>query len=425
MLGLGLLLLVLLAGCASTDEMHDERTGETEAPSLRPTLAPTDTTVHTIQLYQGNDERALPIISVNASNQLTLAFDILTEDGRPLSVYFFHADRSWQRDLSPSQYMEGFIDDAVLDYRPSRGTDVPYVHYRYQFPNDTIGFTVSGNYIVRVTEQGRRNDVLFERAFYVTEQRASGQIDIEGLRRPGQPLPLQQPSLLFTPPADLRGNPFGYTVCFARNGLREAPRCSERPLLSEQPALAFELDREDAYAPTTAPNVVDLSSLRTSRSIAHVDRTRRPPRIEIEPDDARFLGEDRFDPLDGQTLVRAALRQLSDPEVSAQYVDVQFTLRPPEPAASRRDVFLTGPFLHSDEGLRMSWDATTASYVATARMKQGMHEYSYRSTDPDLQSLLQEQLMRRENRYITFVYYRDASLGTDRLLHVQTARSRF
>lgn len=416
-LGLALLLLALLtSGCAGSEEASD---AEEEPSPPREIVAAPDSTVRTVQLYRGDDERAFPVLSMDGGAPLTLEFDLLEQDGRPLSVHFIHADRTWQRDLSPSQYMGSFANESLLDYRPSRSTDVPYVHYTYEFPNDTIEFTVSGNYILRVTEQGQRDEVLFERPFYVSEQQAAGEVELEALRQPGTNRAPLRPSLLFTPPDDLRGNPYGYTVCFARHAINEAPRCSTRPLLSEQPSLAFELDRDEAFAPTSPSLLLDLSDLRTSTRIVNVDRTQRPPLVTLEPDNARFLdGEGAR--LGGQSVVRAALRSQIDGALSGEYVDVRFALVPPDASSAPGRVTLNGPI--DPAGTPMQWDAANEHYTATLRLKQGQHAYQYRTTDAALQSAMQNAPPRYADRYLTFIYYRDASVGTDRLLQVQTAR---
>jgi len=134
-----------------------------------PALAPQDEDIRTVPLYRGENERNLPITSLQSPEPLTLEFDLMEQQGRPLSVYFVHANREWKRDLSPSQTLESYHDDRLVDYRGSQGTEVPYVHYEYRFPNDDIRFRVSGNYILRVTEQGRRDSVLFERPFLISD----------------------------------------------------------------------------------------------------------------------------------------------------------------------------------------------------------------------------------------------------------------
>ncbi|WP_176521629.1 type IX secretion system plug protein domain-containing protein [Longimonas halophila] len=416
-LGLLLVLLALLTGGCATSENATSSPEEPRAP--RALLAPADSTVRTVQLYRGEDERALPVLSMQGGAPLTLEFDLLVDDGRPLSVYFIHADRTWRRDLTPSQYMQSFASDRLLDYRFSRSTEVPYVHYTYEFPNDSIGFTVSGNYIVRVTEQGNRDAVLFERPFYVSEQEAAGDLELEALRQPGTARAPLRPTLRFTPPDDLQGNPYGYTVCFARDVMLEAPRCSTRPLLNAQPQLGFELDREAAFAPEIPALELDLSNLRTSIRIARVDRQRRPPRVVLDPDRARVL-EGEPAAVGGPSVIRDALRGVSDGELSGDYVDVQFALVPPDAVPVQGAVRLNGPV--APEGVPMQWDAQAEHYTATLRIKQGLHAYRYETTDAGLQRVLQRASLRYARQYLTFVYYRDARVGTDRLLQVQTAR---
>lgn len=419
--GLGLLLLLLAlctGGCAGGDVASSAASDAPQAP--RATMALPDSTVGTVQLYRGDDEQALPIISMQGGAPLTLAFDLLTDTGRPLSVYFIHADRTWQRDLTPPQYMARFSYDQLLNYQPSRSTDVPYVHYTYEFPNDSIDFTVSGNYIVRVTERGNRDAVLFERPFYVSEQDAAGELELQTMRQPGMATSPLRPILQFTPPDDLRGNPYGYAVCFTRDAVFETPRCSTRPLLSAQPQLGFELDREAAFAPGAPSLQLDLSNLRTSIRIADVDRQRRPPLVRLDPDRARLLdGEPAL--LGSPSVVRDAIRGVPDGQLSGEYVDVRFALVPPGGQPVQGAVRVNGPV--APAGVPMQWDAEAAHYTATLRIKQGIHAYRYETNDAALQRALQSASLRYEQRYLTFVYYRDPVAGTDRLLQVQTARA--
>lgn len=414
--GVLLLLALMTGGCASSEDATE---ANDTPPVPREVVTTPDSTVRTVQLYRGDDERALPVLFMDEDTPLTLEFDLLVDDGRPLSIYFIHADQTWRRDLSPSQYMRSFSSASLLDYRPSRSTDVRYMHYTYQFPNNDIEFTVSGNYILRVTEQGRRDEVLFERPFYVSEQQAEGNLELETLRRRGAARPPLRPTLLFTPPEELRGNPYGYTVCFARHAVHEAPRCSTRPLLSEQPALAFELDRADAFEPLSPALLLDLTNLRTNTNIIEVDRTQRPPRVVLEPDRARLL-DNEGTRLGGQSIIRAALRTLPDGELSGEYVDVQFSFVPPEQTSDPGDVRLNGPI--DPSGMAMQWDEQAQRYTATLRLKQGKHAYRYRTTDDTIQAAMQNAPRLYAERYLTFVYYRDARVGTDRLLQVQTAR---
>lgn len=422
-----LLLLSSLAGCASTqssnsngEDATDTTATRTESPRTLP-LVEADESVQTIQLYAGTDERQLPVVSLRSGQQLTLEFDVMERTGRPLSVYFYHADRNWERDLSPAEYMDSFQDDNLLDYTPSRGTAVAYTHYTYQFPNEDIQFRVSGNYILRVTEQGQRDRVLFEQPFFVSEGAGSAALRIDEVPVSGQRSPSDLPAAQFTPPPDLRGNPFQYETCFVRNGRLAEARCTDRPRLAQQPTLTFDLFRDRAFAPTTADYFLDLSVLRTGGVIEGTDRTVTPYRVLLEPDYAQFAGPTATAlPLDGQIVVDAAVRDVGTPDVEAEYAQVQFSFVPPDEQPLRRGVHLHGLFNRST---RMQWQPDRGRYEGEVLLKQGFYEYYYQSNDPALRDVLRRSQPLGRNRYTAFIYYTDRSLNTDRLLRVETAQA--
>src|SRR5690606_18599323 len=131
----------------------------------------------------------IPILIAGTGEYLTLEFDIMGLTGQPLSAYFYHADREWRRDLSPPEYMASFQRDDLLDYNSSRATEADYVHYIYRFPNAAVDFRISGNYIVRITEQGQEDAVLFERPFFVSEQSANPEMGSEQVMIGGRGFP--------------------------------------------------------------------------------------------------------------------------------------------------------------------------------------------------------------------------------------------
>ncbi|WP_103019066.1 type IX secretion system plug protein domain-containing protein [Salinibacter altiplanensis] len=421
-LGLGLCVgaLGLVLGCKSTEETEQAEASSSTPGAVQPGLTPPSSSIRTIQLYQGGDEQSLPVTSMGRGDGLTLEFDLLAEEGRPLSIYFQHADRTWRRDLSPGQFLESFQDDRLVDYRPSRGTDISYVHYRYRFPNDDIRFRVSGNYVLRVTERGRRDSVLFEQPFFVTEEEGGLQLGAEGLPVPGQQQPSLRPRARFAPPSAIRGNPFGHAVCFVRNGRFADTRCKDRPLLVRQPELEFELGRERAYDPATAEYGLDLSTLRPTAQVARVKRTSRPIQVVLDPDHARFAEALRGPSLNGQTVVRNALSAQADPSITAEYVETTFAFVPPDETPYGSPPVVAGSFSGMDpaQGTPMDWNAEQGRYEGRVLLKQGRHQYFYATSGPGLTKEVRRTQLRRTSTYTAFVYYRDPQYNTDRLLRV-------
>ncbi len=414
-------LLGLPAGCKSTEQQNDE---DPSSPSARTAIQPEfvapGESVRTVQLYQGDNERSLPVVTLNGGTALTLEFDLMAEQGRPLSIYFQHADRQWRRDLSASQILESFQDDRLLEYRPSQGTEVPYVHYQYSFPNDDIRFQISGNYILRVTERGRRDSVLFEQPFFVAEERGGLRLGAEMINIPGQRAPSFRPIARYTPPSEIRGDPLGHTVCFVRNGRLTDTRCEDRPLLASQPELEFELERDRAYAPTTADYQLDLSELRATTQIASVDRTRSPFRVMLDADYARFGENPGQSTSPGQPIVRGAFPNQLNPALSAEYVETTFAFVPSDERPYGSSLVVSGSFSGMDarRGTRMEWNATQGQYEGTVLLKQGTYQYFYSTDDPALTKQVRATQPRLTGTYTAFVYYQDARHNTDRLLRV-------
>lgn len=430
---IGAVLLFLAAGCAGSEKAGEKKDKEpfiierTPEKPKRLELAASDPSIKSIQLYltglgaqsdyetPSGAEKQFPVITARSADAIQLEFDVIGEESRPLSVYFYHADAYWQRDLVPAEYLGVFHRDDILDYRSSRSTDVRYTHYSYQFPNDGISFLISGNYIIRVTEMGQENNVLFERPFFVSEQNTSLQLGIENLLIGQGGFTAVQPSVLFIPPSSLDGSVFDYKACFARNGRFNQTKCIDQPSLIQQPALRFYLTADQAFDPVTADYFLDISDLRVGNRIAKIAFNEAPYTVTMEPDYARFPG-DLLDPeLYGQPVISEAVSDYADADLSAQYVDVQFSYVTESGGKTTGDVYIIGSFngweINPDH--RLSWNEDTKSYEVAILLKQGQYDYRYVS---GTERLPRGAVSRPDNLYTALVYFRDIRINTDRLL---------
>lgn len=414
-----------LAGCAAPQEA----TGPREAPRRvalpagMPPAGVVDERVRTVQLHRTGEEGSLPVIGLGAGETLTLAFDVLDDGlGGPLSVYFYHADRHWNRTLAPTDYLRGFQRDDLRTYEPSAGPRVRYTHYTYRFPNERIGFLRSGNYVLRVTALGDERAVLVERAFFVSEQAATATIALQAGLGAGGGAPHLQPVAQVRPTARLDTPLFDFDVCFARDGAFEDTRCAGDPALYAAPTSAFFLPRERAFPPPPVRFELDLTVLGAGPRIAEVDLAADPFRVALAPDDARF-GTLLVDPalLAGQPLLRPTLRSVARPEVQAEYIRVTFRYVPPggEPFAGR--VVLSGSFngWATHDRYAMTWVPSEGLYRGEALVKQGRHLYTYVVEERGEAARRAREATRGQPvLYTALVYVRDAALQTDRLVGV-------
>ena len=419
---LGLTLLLAASACSLPPEAF-ESSPAGSASAAPAGLAPTDPRVGIVQLYRTGEEVSLPVLSLRGGQTLTLAFDVLGEvgtagrDGGPLEISFQHTTRTGVPDLLPTEYLTGFERDDITDYRPSGATAVPYVHYRYAFPNALIGFDLSGAYRLRVAERG--GPVLFERVFYVSEDQAEVSLAFGATLSGGDVgLSIQPAARVLPRPSLARFDAYQYTVCFARDGRVDAPRCAPEPRLVEQALFQFYLPRDQAFAPPPPLFELELGLLATNREVLDVDRAARPPIAVLDLDYAAFGGDVR-DAVLAVPLVESVYRDGGDARTQAEYVDVRFRYVPEGERESPRPVYVRGTFNGWRTGPEtlMSWQPESRRYEATVRLKQGSYVYDYVSPGgpPRRQIAIGQASL-----YTAFVFLADPSKFTDRLVGVQS-----
>jgi hypothetical protein len=424
-------------GCAPIPEAADgERraaAGNLSRANLPLQLETDAERVGTVLLYAGVSELNPPILRMGSDDQLTLAFDLIASEGRPVSVYYYHADRNWDRRLLAVEFIDGFQRTDLTRYDLSQLSEVPFVHYEHQFPpdpnaqdpferNNLFRFTVSGNYVVRVTEQGREDEVLFERPFFVTEDQVTSRLDVDPVTVTGRSGLSLQPILRLTASPEITAQPFNLDVCFSRNGRYAATRCTDRAQRYDPTALTYLLQPTNAFGTLADTYYLDLRAFDLGTQISQLERAASPPRVILEPDAFAFPSDDLDPLLAGQSRISTA-RVAGDPDLSAEYAAVTFRFIPPdeEPLG---DVYLEGSWSGWHRPAEpMRWIAAERYYEQTMLVKQGEHEYRYVSPNPALERAREGVLGRRAQIVTGFVYFRDQSLQTDRLLSIQAGRA--
>lgn len=111
-----------------------------------------------------------PIYVMGSDDVLNVNFDYLDLDIQYLRYSVTHCDANWQpSQLVESEYIDGFNQADILDYKPSEATFVHYFNYDFCIPNNDFVITKSGNYLLKVYRQDDPDDVLFQTRFSVCE----------------------------------------------------------------------------------------------------------------------------------------------------------------------------------------------------------------------------------------------------------------
>src|SRR6185312_16253707 len=128
--------------------------------------------IGTPQLYPAGNQLGYPIIRLNSTDQLELSFDDLDNDVKSYSYTFQLCDEDWTPStLSETEYLKGFSQIRIEDYRSSSIALVPYTHYHAVLPDPDCVPIRSGNYLLKVFTDGDTSKLAFTRRFLVVNAR--------------------------------------------------------------------------------------------------------------------------------------------------------------------------------------------------------------------------------------------------------------
>jgi hypothetical protein len=113
--------------------------------------------IHNVKLNIAGNQLGYPIIKLNGNDQLELNFD-----------------SDWTKTiLSEFDYIKGFTQNRITNYRNSSIALVRYTHYMVSLPEKSCVPSRSGNYLLKVFADGDTAKVVFTRRVLVIEEKAS------------------------------------------------------------------------------------------------------------------------------------------------------------------------------------------------------------------------------------------------------------
>ena len=389
--------------------------------------------IQTVLIFPKGKPLALPVIGLNTQDELLIQFDDLSANYQQYYYTIELMDMHLQPvALNPFDYTRGLTQNNIRDYTISSIAQQSYYHYSFTFPTASCRPTKSGNYLMKVYKQGRPNELVFTKRFFVVEQEAPITASIqepfdETMSKSHQKIQLQldvkkiqllQPELLH--------------VAVLQNTRYNDMLMSNAPSFIRGNQLEYNADRDFVFPAGKESRWLDLQNLRfKTERIAAIQQLGYGSRIILKPDQSRaMLPYFTFRDLNGQFMISNT--ELIRSEDQNDYAQVFFTYLPNNGQPfQEKSLYIAGALTGNvlDTNALMQWNSASKQYEKWLNLKQGYYSYNYILRDNQSPNPLHDfkwtegDHWETENSYTIFVYYRAPGSRYDQIIGYSSLNS--
>lgn len=379
--------------------------------------------IKSLQVFAG-DEAGFPIISLSGSTpgRINIAFDVASSEYPFLSIYFRYCDAHWNPTTNNFLMNRGneFVQSLSLSYLPTSVTEAQY-HFSDYFPNDrdAVSFPFSGKWMFFVTSGYDTSIIYAKGRFIVAEDLLGLQVKTESeIKTNGNFVPYDLAKTMniyvsFDLPMEL----FPQNIKHAEiidNFKTNFPIIVSRDKAINESYYTWDGNRKFTYV---AKNIIPGNEYRQVdvRNYNHFSSKK----VKAQ-----------FDGLEQSRLYKKGKRDLNGgfkltnyKDVFAEYLDITFSIRPPEPFSS--DIYLAGAFNNWDINQNYKLKNSDGIYSISLLLKRGIYDYLYVTKENNKLNwvMLEGNFLETTNIYRVFIYYYDPSYGGyERIIGFTTIR---
>ncbi|MBX9890704.1 MAG: DUF5103 domain-containing protein [Chitinophagaceae bacterium] len=385
--------------------------------------------IRSVRLFQQNNQGGLPIISLNSGEQLELHFDDMDAQVRNYAYTFQLCNADWSPAmLSTFDYISGFTQQRILQFRPSSIAVSKYVHYQTMLPERNCMPNKSGNYLLKVFMDGDPNKPAFTCRMMVVDSRISIAAQVLQPFQPEVFRTHQRIQLaLNTGNMNIMSPQQQLSVYVLQNRIWSNMRVV-KPLFQRGNVLEFNTEQDLVFPGMKEYRWVDLRSYRfVSDRMESAKRTADGFDIVLKPDLPRPALRYAFY-ADRNGWSDIASSESLNPWWQTDYAQVEFRYAA-EQLTKGRTLHILSDFSGTTPtpANRLMYDSASGMYATKLPLKQGYYWYQYGVYDGKQVDFTPSEgnFWETENDYTIFVYFRSFTGRHDELMAVQSINSRF
>lgn len=382
------------------------------------------------------NQLAYPIMQLNSNDLLELHFDDL-EGGYKNYYYAFElCNADWTPVLlSQFDYVNGYSQLQITNYRLSNSSLTRYTHYSITLPDRNMSPSRSGNYILRVYENADTSKTILTKRFLVVDKKADVSTQIVQPFTQSSFYTHQKLNIM----VNIRELPVNIPnmqlkVVVLQNGRWDNARYYGMPTFMRGKNYEYSSESDNIFSSGKEWRWADLRSLRfrTDR-VASIEAAGNLTTLRLKADEQRsdksylFFRDDNgrymVDNTDGM-----------NPYWQSDYANVVFSYGTPnlQPYLNQ-DMYIFGELTNYEirDEFKMVYDNESGFYKDSIMLKQGYYNYAYVLVDrsdkkkiPDM-SVTEGNFYDTENEYTILVYYKDLGGRADQLVSATTASTLF
>ncbi len=381
--------------------------------------------IKTVEFHIRNVPLSLPVIKLGAGEQLQLQFDDLDAEFQDYTYTVIHCDRNWEKSNIPQQeYIDGFLEENIMQYDFSFNTVQKYIHYSFAFPNQNFRIKLSGNYILLVYKNFDREQPIITRRFRVYEDlvRIEARVRIPMIinqRRTHQQVDVE----INHPDYEIR-NPFADVAVHIQQNYRwDNMKTDMKPMFIKDRQLIYNNMGDVIFEGSNEYRWIDTRSLRYQpENVTNIwyDPDSMKNHVFLLPDKQLSKDHYRREP-DINGAFSIDVREGNDPTRDADYAYIHMQLRMYDPIMDG-GIYLYGGLTEWQvrPENRLEYNYRDRMYEGEIYLKQGYYNYQYIYV-PDGQTEGQTELTEgsffdARQIYTFYVYHQQMGSRYDRLI---------
>jgi hypothetical protein len=380
--------------------------------------------IKTVQLFKDGWTLSYPLMKLNSTEKLLLQFDLLADQPETYYYSFIHCDKDWKKSaVYSTDYLEGFPDNQIEDFKSSFNTTVKYIHYKLTLPNERISFKLSGNYIIIVYPFGEPDKPVLSRRFMISEERTTIMASAHRPQMTDAYNTGQQVDIKMNYTGININDPYRDIFAFIlQNGHWNSAKNNIKPDFVGSNELNYNsLSKSNIFPGGNEYRYFDLKSIRyQGQFIRKIDYVGTNYHVFLYPSENREF-KPYFYEKDFNGKFYIAVQEGRDMETEADYVYVYFTM-PSKYEVPGGNLYVSGALndWNFNKNNLMAFNQEQGKYEGSMLLKQGWYNYEYiflkngeSTAEP---SVFEGNHYETENDYLILFYYRNPVDRYDRLI---------